>query len=109
MAKKVKKSRKNGVFEGKKAEKSSGISGEQKAERGEKKGEKEAQKETWRGFLSAIKAIMSKACCTMRMACSFLPELRPCIMRELTRRSTRGHCAFRKRFFWYLRAPKGKF
>ena len=37
------------------------------------------------------KWMISKACLTMVMAFIFLPLLRPCIMRELTRRSTTGH------------------
>jgi hypothetical protein len=33
---------------------------------------------------------------------SFLPVFLPCIMSELTSRSTMGHCAFRNRFAAYL-------
>lgn len=40
---------------------------------------------------------ISKAWATMRTAMSFLPLLRPFIIRELVRRSMMGHCAFRKR------------
>lgn len=41
--------------------------------------------------------MISKACLTMRTVMSFLPLLRPCIIMELVRRSTMGHCALRKR------------
>lgn len=44
---------------------------------------------------------ISKEWATMRTAMSFLPLLRPFIMRELVRRSMMGHCAFRKRFWAY--------
>lgn len=43
------------------------------------------------GLRSDMMAIMSKAFSTMRMALSFLPVLRPANMRQLVRRSTRGH------------------
>lgn len=57
---------------------------------------------TCRGFLSVINAIISNALLTMRIAKIFFPLLRPCIIREFTSLSTSGHCAFRKRRFWYL-------
>lgn len=41
--------------------------------------------------------MISKACLTMRTVMSFLPLFRPCIIMELVRRSTMGHCALRKR------------
>ena len=44
--------------------------------------------------------MISNACLTMRIAISFLPLLRPCIINESVRRSTIGHCALRKRFTW---------
>ncbi len=41
---------------------------------------------------------ISKEWATMRTAISFLPLLRPFIIREFVRRSIMGHWAFRKRF-----------
>ena len=61
---------------------------------------------TWMGFLSVIRAMISKACFTMRRAIIFFPLFLPCIIREFTKRSTRGHWALRKRFFWYLSNSK---
>ena len=46
-----------------------------------------------KGFLPVIKCISSKQCCTIRIAINFFPLLRPCDIRELTKRSTMGHPA----------------
>jgi hypothetical protein len=44
---------------------------------------------------------ISKAWATIRMAISFLPLLRPFIIKEFVKRSMIGHCAFRNRFAAY--------
>lgn len=52
---------------------------------------------TCSGFSPVSKWMISKECLTMRQAISFLPLLRPFIIREQVRRSTMGHWALRKR------------
>lgn len=41
-----------------------------------------ASTRTWMGFWSVRRWMISKECLMMRTAISFLPLLRPCIMRE---------------------------
>merc|ERR1711913_154547 len=63
---------------------------------------------TWRGFSAVRRWMISKLCLTMRTVMSFLPLLRPCIMRELTNLSTIGHKAFLNRLAAYRPAEWGK-
>lgn len=48
-------------------------------------------------ILSMLERTISKAWATIRTALSFLPLLRPCIMRELVNRSMMGQLALRNR------------
>ena len=63
----------------------------------------------WIGLASVRRWMISMACLTMRTAMSFLPLLRPCIIRELVSLSTMGHWALRNRFTEYLPAVWGTY
>jgi hypothetical protein len=52
-------------------------------------------------LLAVARLTISKAWATMRTAISFFPLLRPCIIRELVRRSMMGQLALRKRLTAY--------
>ena len=59
-----------------------------------------ASTRTWRGFFSVIKLMISKACSTIFIAFIFFPVLRPWNIRQLARRSTKGHYKLNKHFIF---------
>merc|ERR550519_77024 len=64
---------------------------------------------TWRGFSPVKRWMISKLCLTIRTVISFLPLFRPCIIRELTKRSTMGHKAFLNLLAAYRPAEWGRY
>merc|ERR1719412_3536335 len=64
---------------------------------------------TWRGFSPVRRWMISKLCLTIRTVISFLPLFRPCIIRELTKRSTMGHKAFLNLLAAYRPAEWGRY
>merc|ERR1719397_2044550 len=59
---------------------------------------------TWSGFSPVSRWMISKLCFTILTVINFLPLFLPCIIRELTRRSTIGHWALRNLLAAYLPA-----